>query len=93
MAFNLSLKLFNLWLKFHFPLIRPHTGIEYVFTSVIYRIVGKFGELSAIHQTKLVLKINYPLADLLIRQTFYHQNARNESIRQTFPLPNFPAIR
>ena len=38
-----------------------------------YRIAGKFGELSAIRQTELVLKINNLLADLLIRQTFFRQ--------------------
>ena len=38
--------------------------------------VGKLGESSMIHQTKpskLVLLINNLLADLLIRQTFFHQ--------------------
>ena len=34
---------------------------------------GEFGELYAIRQTKLVLTINNLLADLLIRQAFFHQ--------------------
>ena len=52
---------------------------------------GEFGELYAIRQTKLVLKINNLLADLLIRQTFFHQILEISpfaelSPRQTFPL-------
>ena len=34
---------------------------------------GKFGESSVICQSKLVLTIKNSLANLLIRQTFFHQ--------------------
>ena len=42
--------------------------------------------------SKLVLTINNLLADLLICQTFFRQMLK-ESIHQTFPPPNFHAIR
>ena len=40
----------------------------------------------------IVLTINSLLFDLLIPQTFFHQMLEKESIRQTFPSLNFPAI-
>ena len=59
-----------------------------------YRVGGKFGKLgdsSVILQTKLVLTINNVLADLFIRQTFFHQTPgkskfTKHSPRQTFLL-------
>ena len=35
------------------------------------RKFGEFNESSAIHQTKVVVTINKPLADLFIHQTFF----------------------
>ena len=72
---------------------------------MVYRRVGKFGEFDesfmirqTIKPSKLVITINNLLADLLIRQTFFHQmfeesRFAKRSPHQTFPLPNFPAIR
>ena len=68
--------------------------------ALIYRIAGKFGEfwgiVHMIRQTKAIQTsstINNLLADLdlLIAKPF-SPNARNESIRQTFPLSNLPGI-
>ena len=50
-----------------------------------YRIAGKFGELSAIRQTELVLKINNLLADLLICQTFFRQILEASQFAKLFP--------
>ena len=52
---------------------------------------GEFGELSVICQSKLVLINKNLLADLLIRQTFFHQMLKKSQLaklspRQTFPL-------
>ena len=44
--------------------------------NMLYHIAGKFGEFgesSLIRQSKLVLTIKNLLANLLIRQTFFHQ--------------------
>ena len=55
---------------------------------------GKFGESSVIRQTNLVLRIDNLLADLRINSpNFLSPNAQKESIRLTFSLPNFSAIR
>ena len=51
---------------------------------------GEFGELSAIHQTKLVLTINNLLADLLIRQTFFCQMLETSQFAKLFPRQTFP---
>ena len=55
------------------------------------RKFGKFGESSAICQSTLVVTINKPLADLFIRQTFFHQILKKSkfaklSTRQAFLL-------
>ena len=75
----------------------------------IYCIAGKFGggslanlanpsSFAKLKSSKLVLKINNLLADLLICQTLFHQMLEKSqfaklSHHQTFPPPNFPAIR
>ena len=56
----------------------------------VHHIVGKFGEfgeLSTIHQTKLVLTINNLLADLLICQTFFAKCSKQVNS------PNFPPTK
>ena len=58
----------------------------------VARKFDKFGESSAIRQTKpFKVTINNPLADLFICQTFFHQTLEmskfaKHSPRQTFPL-------
>ena len=64
---------------------------DHNYTLHSYHIAGKFGKSSAIHQTKLVVTINNPLADLFIQQTFFHQMLEKSrfakhSLRQTFLL-------
>ena len=44
--------------------------------------VGEFGESSMIHQTKI---INNLLADLLIRQTFFHQMLKTSQFANVSP--------
>ena len=51
---------------------------------------GKFGELSAICQTKLVLTINNLLADLLIRQTLFCQMLETSQFAKHSPHQTFP---
>ena len=66
--------------------------------QMIYRRAGKFGEFvesQTIRQTKLIPTIDNPLADLLIRQTFFRQTLKNSRFakhyaRQTFPLYGKP---
>ena len=63
---------------------------------MLYRIVGKFGkfgESSAIRQTKtikVVVTINNPLADLFICQTFYHQTLEKSKFSKYSPRQVFP---
>ena len=42
---------------------------------------------------KPIVTIDNPLADLFIRQTFSSQMLTKKEIRQSFSLPNFPAMQ
>ena len=53
----------------------------------------KFGESSAICQTKTILRvvtINNPLADLFICQTFFHQTLEKSKFDKHFHCQTFP---
>ena len=54
------------------------------------RKFGEFGESSVIHQSKLVLTIKNLLADLLIRQTFFHQMLEKSQFAKLSPHQTFP---
>ena len=63
-------------------------------SSCSYRLAGKFGESSVICQTKtiqitVVLTINSLLADLLIRQTSFHQMLEVSQFAKLSPQQTF----
>ena len=74
-----------------------YVRINYMFQYLTtYRIAGKFGRGSSanlvnrqqfikLKPSKLVLKINNPLADLLIRQTFFCQMLGKSQLAKLFP--------
>ena len=63
-----------MWYVTHYVSIHSHSCKYHIIAGKFGRgKFGEFGELSAIHQNKLVLKINNLLTDLLIRQTFVCQ--------------------
>ena len=58
-----------------------------------YRIAGKFGkfgESSMIRQINLVLTIDNLLADVLIRQTFFHQMFEKSLFAKFSPCQKIP---
>ena len=54
-----------------------------------YRKFGKFGESSAIRQTKTIKSSSNPLADLFIRQTFFQQMLQKSKFTKNSPHQTF----
>ena len=84
-TWNLILRLYSEWQNCK---IKIHKLDE----SLLYRIVGKFGDgpwFVKLKPSKLVLTINDLLADL---PNFLSPSAQKESIHQPLPPPNFPTI-